>query len=137
MDMSTGLNLWWNLWNDSYVTSYKALSKWSNEYVGFPGGFFRQWVKEFYQQNRMFRGTLVLAGKPVDLQQIRCPLLVVGAKDDYIAPTGCVKALVDAVGSTDKTYFELQGGHISLIAGRSASAHCWPKLSDWLGAHAA
>ena len=24
------------------------------------------------------------------------------------------------------------GGHISLIAGRGAALHCWPKVSDWL-----
>ena len=57
---------------------------------------------------------------------------MVGAKEDYIAPPGCVRALIDHAGSTDKTYFELPGGHISLIAGRSASVHCWPRVSDWL-----
>jgi polyhydroxyalkanoate synthase len=114
------------------VNSFKALNKWANEYVGFPGGFFRQWVKDFYQQNRMYRGDLVLGGRPVRLDAIRCPVLVVGAKQDYIAPPACVAALTDVVSSTDKTYVELPGGHISLIAGRSASVHCWPKISGWL-----
>ena len=132
MDLSTGLNLWWNLWNDEYVTGYKALSKWANEYVGFPTGFFRQWVKDFYQQNRMIRGGLVFGGRTVSLGNIRCPLLVVGAKEDYITPPASAKALIEAVGSTDKTYLELPGGHISLIAGRGAAAHCWPKVGAWL-----
>jgi len=38
------------------------------------------------------------------------------------------------VGSRDTSYLELPGGHISLIAGRSASVHCWPGVSEWLGA---
>jgi poly[(R)-3-hydroxyalkanoate] polymerase subunit PhaC len=38
------------------------------------------------------------------------------------------------VGSRDKQYVELPGGHISLIAGRGAAVHCWPKVSGWLGA---
>jgi polyhydroxyalkanoate synthase subunit PhaC len=132
MDMATGVALWWNLWNDDYIKGYKALSKWANEYVGFPGGFFRQWVKDFYQQNKLFSGDLVFGGRPVKLENITAPLLVVGAKQDYIAPPACVKALADAVGSTDKTYLELPGGHISLIAGRGASVHCWPRVSSWL-----
>ena len=33
MDLSTNLNLWWNLWNDNYVEGFKALNKWANEYV--------------------------------------------------------------------------------------------------------
>jgi polyhydroxyalkanoate synthase len=132
MDLTAGLNLWWNLWNDDYVKGFRALNKWANEYVGFPGEFFRQWVKEFYQENRLIRGELRLGDRVVRLEVIRCPVLVVGAKEDYIAPPACARALLDAVGSRDKEYVELPGGHISLIAGRGASIHCWPKVSGWL-----
>jgi polyhydroxyalkanoate synthase len=132
MDLSTGLNLWWNLWNDKYVEGFAALNKWANEYVAFPAEFFRQWVKDFYQDNRLVRGDLVFDGRPVKLGNIRCPILVVGAKEDYIAPPDCVRALVDAVSSVDKEYTELPGGHISLIAGRGAAVHCWPRVSGWL-----
>ncbi len=132
MDVTTALNLWWNLDNDKYVEGYRALNKWANEYVPFPGEFFRQWVKEFYQENRLVRGELRLGGERVDLGRIRCPVLAIGAAEDYIAPAPCVKALLDYVGSEDKTYLELPGGHISLIAGRAASKHCWPRVSAWL-----
>src|SRR5574341_461292 len=132
MDLSTGVNLWWNLWRDEYVEGFRALHKWANEYVPFPGEFFRQWVKDFYQENRLIRGNLSLRGKPVRLETIRCPLFVVGAKEDNIAPPACVRALLDAVSSQDKEYVELPGGHISLIAGRGAVTHCWPKVAAWL-----
>ena len=132
MDLSTNLNLWWNLWNDKYVEGFTALNKWANEYVAFPGEFFRQWVRDFYQGNKLVRGELVFGGRPVRLGDIRCPVFVVGAKEDYIAPPACVRALIDAVGSREKDYIELPGGHISLIAGRGAAAHCWPKVSGWL-----
>jgi polyhydroxyalkanoate synthase len=132
MDLTTNLNLWWNLWNDTYVEGFTALNKWANEYVAFPGEFFRQWVGDFYQDNKLYRGELRLAGRPVSLGNIRCPLFVVGAREDYIAPPACVRALIDAAGSRDKEYVELPGGHISLIAGRGAAAHCWPKVSGWL-----
>lgn len=132
MDLSTGVNLWWNLWNDKYVEGFNALNKWANEYVAFPGEFFRQWVRDFYQDNRLVRGELVYGGRPIRLDGIRCPVFVVGAKEDYIAPPDCVRALVDAVGSAEKEYVELPGGHISLIAGRGAAIHCWPKVSSWL-----
>ncbi|MBI4634832.1 MAG: alpha/beta fold hydrolase [Candidatus Rokubacteria bacterium] len=133
MDLSTNLNLWWNLWNDKYVEGFNALNKWANEYVAFPGEFFRQWVRDFYQENKLYRGELVLGGRPVRLGAITCPVLVIGAKEDYIAPPECVRALVDAVGSREREYVELPGGHISLIAGRGASVHCWPRVTAWLG----
>lgn len=134
MDLSTALNLWWNLDNPRYVDGYQALSRWANEYVPFPGEFFRQWVKEFYQENRLVRGELTLGGRRVDLGRVRCPVFVAAGREDNIAPAPCVRALLDHVGSADKTYLELPGGHISLIAGRSASVHCWPKVSEWLSA---
>ena len=134
MDLSTGLNVWWNAWNDRYLEGYKALQKWANEYVPFPGEFFRQWVTEFYQENRLARGTLRLGGRLVDVGSITCPLLVVGAREDNIAPPLGVKALLDLVGSRDKNYMELPGGHISLIAGRGASRDCWPHVASWLAA---
>jgi polyhydroxyalkanoate synthase len=132
MDMSTNLNLWWNLWNDKYVEGFSALNRWANEYVAFPGEFFRQWVGDFYQKNKLYTGELVFGGRPVKLSNIRAPLFVVGAKEDYIAPAECVRALMDAVSSRDREYIELPGGHISLIAGRGAALHCWPKVSEWL-----
>ena len=133
MDLSTNLNLWWNLWNDQYVEGFRALNRWATEYVAFPGEFFRQWVRDFYQENKLYRGELVMGGRPVHLANITCPVFVVGAREDYIAPPACVRALVDAVGSKEKEYVELPGGHISLIAGRGAARHCWPKVSGWLG----
>ena len=132
MDLSTNVNLWWNLWNDKYLEGFNALNKWANEYVAFPGEFFRQWVRDFYQDNRLVKGELVFGGRPVRLSAITCPVFVVGAKEDYIAPPAAVRALIDAVGSREKEYIELPGGHISLIAGRGASLHCWPKVSGWL-----
>jgi polyhydroxyalkanoate synthase len=134
MDLSTTLNLWWNLWNPDYVTGFNALNKWANEYLPFPGEFFRQWVKDFYQQNKLIKGELVMGGRPVRIERITCPVLAVGAREDNIAPPGCVRPLVDAVASRDREYVELPGGHISLIAGRGASVHCWPKIASWLSA---
>lgn len=71
----------------------------------------------------MIKSDLTMGGTKVDLATIRCPALVVGAKQGYIAPPEYVKALADVVGSEDKTYIELPGGYISLIAGRGAAAH--------------
>ena len=132
MDLSTNLNLWWNLWNDRYVRSFKALNTWANEYMPIPGCFFKQWVGEFYQGNRLIKGELDLGGRRVDLSTIDCSVLAVGAETDYIAPPACVKALVDVVAGRDKEYLELHGGHISLIAGRQASKVAWPAVSGWL-----
>jgi polyhydroxyalkanoate synthase len=136
-DMATALSLWWNLWDDRYVEGFTALNTWANEYVALPGAFFRQWVRDFYQENKLYRGDLRYGGRTIRLETITCPVLAVGAVQDYIAPPACVRALIDAVSSSDKEYMELPGGHISLIAGRGALRTCWPRVSDWLAARSA
>ncbi|MGH2454129.1 MAG: alpha/beta fold hydrolase [bacterium] len=136
MELSSRLNLWWNLWNDEYVEGYKALNQWANDYRPMPGEFFREWVKAYYQGNGLLRGSLRYGGRPVRLETIRCPVLVVGAKEDHIVPPNCARALLDAVSSREREYVELPGGHISLIAGRSAPRHCWPRIAAWLAEHA-
>lgn len=134
-DLATWTNLWRNLGNEKYVQSWRAMNRWSNEWVGFPGEFFRQWIKWFYQENRLAKGELSLRGRTVDLKAVKQPILVVAAAKDTIAPPASARALVDLVGSKDKEYEELPGGHISLIAGRQANQHLWPKLVRWLSQH--
>jgi polyhydroxyalkanoate synthase subunit PhaC len=131
-DAASAVNLWWNLWNEQYVDGYRAMNRWSNEWVGFPGEFFRQWIKWFYQENRLHEGALALRGRTVDLSKVTQPLLVAAARQDKIVPPAAAKALMDLVGSKDKEYIELPGGHISLIAGRQAHQNLWPKVAAWL-----
>ena len=50
--------------------------------------------KDFYQQNKLIKGELTMAGRPVRLEGISCPVLAVGAKEDNIAPPSCVKPLI-------------------------------------------
>ena len=90
-DAAAYLNLWWNLWDERYVASFTALNTWSNEYVPLPGAFFRQWVRDFYQENKLYRGELRYGGRVSRLDSITCPLLAVGALQDYIAPPACVR----------------------------------------------
>ena len=131
-DLSTLTNLWWNAWNERYVEGFKALNKWANDFVPMPGEFFRQWVKDFYQDNKLIQGQLRVRGRRVDLAKIRCPVLVVGAREDNICPPACARALIEAVSSVDKEYVELPGGHISLVAGRQAANNLWPRVNQWL-----
>lgn len=134
-DVATLAGLWRNLTNENYVQNWRAMNRWSNEWVGFPGEFFRQWIRWFYQENRLAKGALELRGRRVDLAAVTNPLLVVGARKDTIAPPAAVRALVDLTGGADKEYVELPGGHISVIAGRQAGQQLWPKLVAWLRDH--
>lgn len=124
-----------NMWNEEWLRSFRAMNRWSNEWVPLPKQFFRQWVRHFYQDNELIKGEFRVNGMNVDLGRIDKPLLCISASKDDIVPAGSAKALIDAVSSEDKTYMELPGGHISVIAGRRARQEVWPTVLSWLQEH--
>ena len=128
-------NLVKNASNPEWLIGYKAMNRWSSEWMPLPKQFFRQWVRHFYQGNELVNGQFRVCGEKVNLRDITVPLFAVAATHDDIVPVGSAKALVDNVGSTDKHFLELEGGHISVIAGRKARQVTWPAVTEWLKAH--
>ena len=125
-------SLWSNIERPDYVTNFKAMSRWANDYIGMPGRFFSQLAKELYGKNQLMRKEFVINGLTVDLDQISQPLLVVAANQDFIVPAPAARGLMDVVSSQDKEFVELPGGHISVFSGRQAHQTLWPKIDEWL-----
>ena len=126
------VRLWDNLWNDEFVTSYRRLQRWAADQIPFPGECFRQTTKELQQQNLLMKGEFQLAGRVVDLSNIRVPFVHVVAEHDHIVPYEAARDLVGMVGSEDREEIMLKGGHVSLVAGRNAVRRLWPRLEEWL-----
>jgi len=82
------------------------------EFIPVPGAFFGAWVRDFYQENRLYCGTLRLAGAPVRLDRVTCPVLAAAARHDPIAPPASVHALLGVVGSHDALALEVPGSHL-------------------------
>lgn len=132
LDVHALSGLWYNMDRKAYVTTFKAMSKWANEYVAMPGAFAAKLVKDLYSTNKLIKGEFEIQGQFVDLKRIRQPLLVIAASQDYIAPAASCKPLMELVSSREREYIELPGGHISVFSGRHAKATLWPQLQAWL-----
>jgi len=124
--------LWFNLARKDYITMFKAMNRWANDFIPMPGRFFLQLAKEIYAKNALAKGDFFVGGQRVDLSRHTQPLLVAAAKNDHIVPPLSARALLDLVSSEDKEYVELPGGHISVFAGRGASTSLWPKIDQWV-----
>ena len=134
-DISQAQSLLQNVTNPQWLVGYKAMNRWASEWLPLPKQFFRGWVRHFYQGNELFQGKFRVLGETVNLRDLTVPVLAVGASRDDIVPPASARALVDSVGSTDKQFLELEGGHISVIAGRRAQQQVWPALLNWLKEH--
>ena len=134
--VGTYARLWDRLADPAFdVSAWQAMYRWVNESVPFVGAAYRQWIVEFYQDNRLARGTLEIDGRPVRLADIRCPVLNVAATADRIAPRSTTSAITRLIGSDDRSEELVEGGHVGIVVGRTASRDLWPRVGTWLGQH--
>ncbi len=131
--VGTHVNMWERLFQDKPMENWLAMNKWVNDGPPFPGAAFRQWIGEFYQQNKLVKGEIKLRGRRVDLSNIKVPLLNIAGTKDHICALPQAEATMGLIGSEDKEFFVLDAGHVGLMVGRGAKRGLWPKVSSWLG----
>lgn len=125
--------LYERLWDDNTIDSFISLETWSNDNVSISGEFFRTYIKEIYQRNALYNGSLVVNGRQVDIGTIQQPVLNIAAQGDHIAPEASVLGLVDRVPHTENMV--LPGGHIGAVISSRASRTLWPQLVSFLRQH--
>jgi polyhydroxyalkanoate synthase len=93
-----------------------------------------QFVRWFYQENRLLRGTLELGGRAVDLKSVRQPLLNLYATADHIVPAAACEVMGRCVGSRDYTACAIDTGHIGMHVSRKAREEIPQRVIAWLKA---
>jgi len=93
-----------------------------------------QYVRWFYQENRLWHGTLKLDGQGVDLRALRLPVLNLYARGDHLVPPEACAALKDCIGSPDYTACEIATGHIGMYVSRAAREEIPQRIVAWLEA---
>lgn len=126
------VTMWDRILQEKPMDTWLAMNKWVNDGIPFPGETFRQWIHDFYQQNKLVKGEIVLRGRRVDLSRITCPVLNIAGKKDHICTVPQAEALMSYISSTDKEFFTLNAGHVGLLTGGEARKALWPRMRSWL-----
>ncbi len=126
------VTMWDRILQEKSMDTWLAMNKWVNDDIPFPGETFRQWIRDFYQENKLIKGEIVLRGRRVDLAQITCPVLDIAGKKDHICTLPQAEAALRYISSTDKEFFVLDAGHVGLLTGSEARKGLWPKMRSWL-----
>src|SRR5690606_38895158 len=100
------------------------------------GEAFRQFMRDFYQGNKLIKGGLKIGKKDVDLAKITMPVLNIFAEQDHLVPPDASRALKNVVGSDDYTQIAFRGGHIGIYVSSRAQREVPPAIHDWLAARA-
>jgi polyhydroxyalkanoate synthase subunit PhaC len=115
------------------VESFVRMERWIFDSPPQAATALAQFVRWFYQENRLLRGTLELGGRAVDLSRVRQPLLNLYATADHIIPAAACTALERCVGSRDYTACAVETGHIGMYVSRRAREEIPARVIAWLG----
>jgi polyhydroxyalkanoate synthase subunit PhaC len=116
------------------VDEFVRLERWIFDSPPQAAAAISQYVRWFYQENRLARGTLEIGGRRVDLRRIRQPLLNLYASADHIVPAQACAVMERHVGSRDYTACAIETGHIGMYVSRRARAQIPARIIDWLHA---
>lgn len=125
------VELWWNLWDETYIAAYEAVERWFNDLVALPRTAFRQFFGDLICENKLFKGELKVMRRRVRLKNISASYLALAGEKDHLVNPASVAPLVDVISSKDRRFEIVKGGHLGSLFGSSAQEN-WRKIDNWL-----
>lgn len=120
------------LGDQGQLETFLRMERWIADSPPQAGAACRQFVKDFYQQNKLVKGQVRIGGRRVDLENIAAPVLNVYAQQDHIVPPDAAKALAGCLGDVAYEELALPGGHIGIYVGAASQGPLPAAISDWL-----
>ncbi len=112
--------------------NFMRMEKWIFDSPDQAGEAFRQFVKDFYQGNKLIKGEVVMDGRRVDLGNITMPVLNIYAKQDHLVPPNASIPLGACVKTKDYTELAFKGGHIGIYVSGTAQREVPPAIGRWV-----
>jgi polyhydroxyalkanoate synthase len=116
------------------LENFLRMEKWIFDSPDHPGEMFRQFINWLVKENRLVKGSLQIADRPILLQNIRVPVLNIYAERDHLVPPVSSQALRNLIGTSDYTEYGFQGGHIGIYVSTAAQREVPERIADWLRA---
>lgn len=118
--------------NPEALKNFMRMEQWIFDSPNQAGEAYKEFLKYFFQENRLVNDELTIGEYDVRLKNITCPVLNVYASKDHLVPPPASLALADKVGSKDYEEFEFKGGHIGIYVSSRAPKEVPPTISKWL-----
>ena len=118
--------------NEKQMMNFLRMEKWLNEGPDSAGEAYRQFVKDFFQQNKLIKNEIMLGDQRVDLRNITVPVLNCFANQDHLVPPKSTRALGKYVGTDDYAELEVPAGHIGFYVSGKSQKMLAPGIAKWL-----
>jgi polyhydroxyalkanoate synthase len=118
--------------NPAQVANFLRMEKWIFDSPDQAGEAYRQFLKDFYQENKLVNGGLQIGPHEVNLKNVTMPVLNVFATEDHLVPPDASRALKKLVGTRDYTEVSFKGGHIGIYVSGRAQKDVPPSIGQWI-----
>jgi len=116
------------------LMNFMRMEKWIFDSPDQAGEAYRQFMKDFYQGNKLIKGEVMIGDKQVNLQAITMPVLNLYAEKDHLVPPTSSLALQDYIDSEDYTVQSFPVGHIGMYVSGKVQRDLPPTIANWLKA---
>ena len=120
--------------DEAKLINFLRMEKWIFDSPDQAGETFRQFIKDFYQENKLIKGEFTLGGQRVDLKNITIPVLNIYAEEDHLVPPASSLALKEYVGTEDYSELAYPVGHIGMYVSGKVQKDLPPAIVEWLKA---
>jgi len=111
---------------------FSAMEVWANNGAPLARKVAEQCLKGWYVDNDTMEERWTVAGEPVRLADIDCPVWIAAPEGDRLVPQESAFAMLTRL--KDGTSHAPPSGHIGMVVGDRAEAGLWEPLCEWLEA---
>ena len=119
-----GNDLIWSFFVNNYLMGKEPkpfdLLYWNSDQTRMPKTLHLYYLREFYRDNKLAKGELMLGGEKLDLGKVKTPVFVQSSKDDHIAPFRSVYRGAKLFGGP-VTFMMAGSGHIAGVINAPAA----------------
>ena len=118
--------------DQAQMDNFMRMEKWIFDSPAQAGAAFREFMRWFFQENRLLKGTLEIGGRKVDLKNIRQAVLNIYGKQDHLVPPAASIALEPLLGTPDYMALGMDVGHIGMYVSGRAQRELPQAIAYWL-----
>jgi polyhydroxyalkanoate synthase len=119
--------------DEDKLLNFLRMEKWIFDSPDQAGETYRQFLKDFYQGNKLIKGEVLVGDRRVDLGQISTPVLNLYAEKDHLVTPASSLALEKYVGTEDYTVRSFPVGHVGMYVSSKVQKSLPPLIAEWLG----
>ncbi|MGL5032463.1 MAG: alpha/beta fold hydrolase, partial [Microcystaceae cyanobacterium] len=120
--------------SEDKLINFLRMEKWIFDSPDQAGETYRQFMKDFYQGNKLIKGEVFIGDKRVDLKNVTMPILNLYAEKDHLVAPASSLALGDYIDNQDYTVKSFPVGHIGMYVSGKVQRDLPPVIADWIKA---